>query len=141
MLHSNDPAVTAALERANRDYLLPLSWPGVYGVLGLPEWLPYPRRSARREAERDMRASVGNLVRERRAQSGARIDLMTRLLTAKDPETGQTMGDEQMVDNLLTFLLAGHERLRNRWRGCCTSPRSPRHGSERMLCADRRGRR
>lgn len=109
MLHSNDPAVTAALERANRDYLLPLSWPGVYGVLGLPEWLPYPRRGARSDAERDMRASVGNLVSERRAQADSRIDLMTRLLTAKDPETGQTMADEQMVDNLLTFLLAGHE--------------------------------
>jgi cytochrome P450 len=109
MLHSNDPAVTAALERANRDYMLPLSWPGVYGVLGLPEWLPYPRRAARRAAERDMRASVGNLVRERRAQSDVRVDLMTRLLTAKDPESGQAMGDEQMVDNLLTFLLAGHE--------------------------------
>jgi cytochrome P450 len=109
MLHSNDPAVTAALERANRDYLLPLSWPGVYGVLGLPEWLPYPRRAARRAAERDMRESVGSLVKERRAQSDARTDLMTRLLAAKDPETGQTMADEQMVDNLLTFLLAGHE--------------------------------
>ncbi len=109
MLHSNDPAVTAALERANRDYLLPLSWPGVYGVLGLPEWLPYPRRAARRAAERDMRQSVGSLVKERRAQSDARTDLMTRLLAAKDPETGQTMADEQMVDNLLTFLLAGHE--------------------------------
>lgn len=109
MLHSDDPAVTAALERANRDYLLPLSWPGVYGVLGLPEWLPYPRRSARRAAERDMRSAVGNLVKERRHQRLARDDLMTRLLSAKDPETGQSMADEQMVDNLLTFLLAGHE--------------------------------
>ena len=72
MLHSSDPAVTAALERANRDYLLPLSWPGVYGVLGLPEWLPYPRRGARRDAERDMRASVGNLVQRAARASRSR---------------------------------------------------------------------
>ena len=109
MLHSRDPAVTEALERAHRDYLLPLSWPGVYGALGLPGWLPFPRKSARRRAETDMRQSVGNLVRRRRAGADDRDDLMTRLLNAKDPETGQSMGDEQMVDNLLTFLLAGHE--------------------------------
>jgi cytochrome P450 len=28
---------------------------------------------------------------------------------ARDPETGQSMNDEQLVDNLLTFYLAGHE--------------------------------
>jgi len=109
MLHSQDAGVTAALERANRDYLLPLSWPGVYGVLGLPGWLPYPRKTARRNAERHMRSAVGNLVRQRRAGDDARVDLLTRLLNAKDPETGRSMADEQMVDNLLTFLLAGHE--------------------------------
>lgn len=109
MLHSNDPAVTAALECANRDYLLPLSWPGVYGVLGLPQWLPYPRKSARSNAEEHMRQAVGKLVRERRKWADTRVDLMTQLLDAKDPETGQSMSDERMVDNLLTFLLAGHE--------------------------------
>jgi cytochrome P450 len=31
------------------------------------------------------------------------------LLGAKNPDTGQPMSDEQVVDNLLTFLLAGHE--------------------------------
>jgi cytochrome P450 len=109
MLHSDDPAVTAALERSNSDYLLPMSWPAVYGMLGLPQRLPYPRRGVRRDAERDMRASVGNLVRERRRQTATRVDLMTRLLAARDPESGQSMSDERMVDNLLAFLLAGHE--------------------------------
>ncbi|MGI9568494.1 MAG: cytochrome P450, partial [Desulfobulbia bacterium] len=31
------------------------------------------------------------------------------LLNVKDPITGQTMSDEQIVDNLLTFLLAGFD--------------------------------
>jgi cytochrome P450 len=30
-------------------------------------------------------------------------------MAARDPETGQTMNDEQLIDNLLTFYLAGHE--------------------------------
>ena len=34
---------------------------------------------------------------------------MHRLMRARDPETGQSMNEEQLVDNLLTFYLAGHE--------------------------------
>jgi cytochrome P450 len=36
-------------------------------------------------------------------------DLIHRLIAARDPETGQSMNDEQLIDNLLTFYLAGHE--------------------------------
>jgi len=43
---------------------------------------------------------------ERMSNSG---DLI--LLGAVDPETSQTMSDEQLVDNLLTFLLAGHHTI------------------------------
>ncbi len=62
-----------------------------------------------RRAERRMRDAVGDLVRARRAAPSQRDDLFARLLGAKDPETGRPMSDEQLVDNLLTFLLAGHE--------------------------------
>jgi cytochrome P450 len=52
-------------------------------------------------------------VRERRAAperpGEVRDDLLHRLMGARDPETGQSMNDEQLVDNLLTFYLAGHE--------------------------------
>jgi cytochrome P450 len=34
---------------------------------------------------------------------------MKRLVAARDPESGRAMDDEQLVDNLLTFYLAGHE--------------------------------
>src|SRR6185312_3597453 len=36
-------------------------------------------------------------------------DLITRLLKATDPETGRAMSDRDVVDNLLTFITAGHE--------------------------------
>jgi cytochrome P450 len=49
------------------------------------------------------------MMRERRKQAAAPDDLMNRLMRARDPETGQTMNDEQLIDNLLTFYLAGHE--------------------------------
>ena len=38
-----------------------------------------------------------------------RDDLMHRLMTAHDPETGAPMNEEQLIDNLLTFYLAGHD--------------------------------
>ena len=38
-----------------------------------------------------------------------RNDLVTRLLAVTDPETGRSMSDRDVVDNLLTFLVAGHE--------------------------------
>jgi cytochrome P450 len=34
---------------------------------------------------------------------------MRRLVAARDPETGRAMDEEQLIDNLLTFYLAGHE--------------------------------
>ena len=36
-------------------------------------------------------------------------DLLQRLTAARDPDSGQAMGESQLVDNLLTFYLAGHE--------------------------------
>ncbi len=34
---------------------------------------------------------------------------MHRLMRARDPESGKSMDDERLIDNLLTFYLAGHE--------------------------------
>jgi Cytochrome P450 len=39
------------------------------------------------------------------------FNLFTLLLGAVDPETSQTMPEERLVDNLLTFLLAGHHTI------------------------------
>ncbi|MGH8736776.1 MAG: cytochrome P450 [Burkholderiales bacterium] len=48
------------------------------------------------------------LYASRRAGGGPN-DLMHRLMAARDPESGQAMDDERLIDNLLTFYLAGHE--------------------------------
>jgi cytochrome P450 len=56
-----------------------------------------------------LRSAVAALIAERRAHPGAKDDLLHRLMHARDPESGQSMNDEQLVDNLLTFYLAGHE--------------------------------
>ena len=51
------------------------------------------------------RASLRNGVRG----SAARGDLLDLLLQARDEETGRVMTDAELVRNLATFMLAGHE--------------------------------
>ena len=56
-----------------------------------------------------MRVIVQNLLDQRRKAGIGGDDLVARMLTARNPDTGQPMPDERIVDNLTTFLLAGHE--------------------------------
>jgi cytochrome P450 len=60
-----------------------------------------------------MRGTVAQMIHaRRRVQQDAAAepdDLMRRLIAAHDPESGQSMNDEQLIDNALTFYLAGHE--------------------------------
>ncbi|WP_435318947.1 cytochrome P450 [Haloarchaeobius sp. TZWSO28] len=76
-----------------------------------PGWLPTPakRRFERRMADLD--EMVAALVRERRrsgVEAGTGADLLDTLLAAEYPD-GSTMDAEQVRDQLVTFLGAGHE--------------------------------
>ncbi len=87
-------------------------WDILYASLNVPRWMPRPGGAAKFRAMRHLRASVMSLVRARRAEHAAGQapdDLLNRLVLARDPETQAAMDDEQLVDNLLTFYLAGHE--------------------------------
>lgn len=101
--------VGAALERDAAAYGRGLQWSIAYAVMGLPHWVPRPLRRlmARREAR--VRGTVGEMIRARRTAAEGRDDLFDRLLDAAEPETGRRMSDQQLVDNLLTFLIAGHD--------------------------------
>ena len=59
------------------------------------------------EAE-ELRTVIGAMIRRRRT-APPRGDLVDLLLAAKDPETGQAMDDAILRDNLLGFIVAGHE--------------------------------
>ena len=74
-----------------------------------PESWPTPdnRRAAR--ARRAVDEVIDDLAERRRASGANREDLLSRLLTARDPETGQAMEPQEVRDQALIFLLAGHE--------------------------------
>lgn len=97
------------VEQSITDYLRPSGWTFVLGVIGLPEWLPYPGRGRAMEAVKFLRSSLMSVIEERREVPDERNDLVSMLLSAADPETGRTMTDSEIVDNLLTFITAGHE--------------------------------
>jgi cytochrome P450 len=64
-------------------------------------------------AAKQLRGSAQSVIARRRAElargGGEGRDLLSRLLAARDPESGEPMSDIQLVDNLLTLLEAGHE--------------------------------
>ena len=109
LLPSGDKTVAPAVELATGRFQRAGAWGQLYAFAGMPKWFPQPGRRSQVDAVRILRASVLALVRERRAAGETHDDLLHRLIVARDPETGQSMNDEQLVDNLLTFYLAGHE--------------------------------
>ncbi|PWK60294.1 cytochrome P450 [Roseicyclus mahoneyensis] len=82
----------------------------VLDVLGAPGWMPRPGRQA---AVRDLAQMQGEMDRAivRRQASGPSLvpDLMDLLMGARDPETGREMTPAELRENLLTFIVAGHE--------------------------------
>ncbi len=53
---------------------------------------------------------VDKIIEERKARgTQEQIDLLGRMLNIKDPDTGETLRDENIRYQIITFLIAGHE--------------------------------
>ena len=74
-----------------------------------PAWVPTPANLRFKEAVRTLNEIVLALVRERRHEGRDHGDLLSMLMQARDEETGESMTDDQLRSQALTFLLAGHE--------------------------------
>ena len=98
-----------AAERAITDYLEATSWILMLTMTRAPRWLPFPGSRRARRAIAYLRQVLNGLIAEARRKPSDRGDLLSLLIEAKDPETGRSMDDENIRDNLLTFITAGHE--------------------------------
>ncbi len=78
----------------------------------LPAWVPTPRRKRQAEALRQLDEVVYKLIAERREDTTEHHDLLSLLLEARDDE-GQGMTDQQVRDEAVTIMLAGHETTAN----------------------------
>ncbi|MGR3572228.1 cytochrome P450 [Brevirhabdus sp.] len=87
-------------------------------ILNLAAFLPGPRwmprffsRGTKRTA-REIRGLIRALTDRRRAAIAADRapdDLATKIMTTRDPETGELFDTEEMIDQVAIFFLAGHE--------------------------------
>jgi cytochrome P450 len=74
-----------------------------------PLWWPSTATRRLRRAIGMLDRVVYDIIEGRRRQPEGPGDLLAMLMAARDEETGQTMTDRQLRDEVMTFLLAGHE--------------------------------
>ncbi len=83
--------------------------PGFETIERLPLAGPRRRRAAREALDR----VVHELIEDRRRAGADGDDLLSLLLATRDPDTGAGMADDQVRDEALTIMLAGHETTAN----------------------------
>lgn len=105
---------TEAVERAMA-VLLARTYRRLERIFDLPLAVPTPANRRFRDARATLDRVVYRILAERRKQDsgGAPQDLLSILLQARDEETGEGMSDEQLRNEVLTLLLAGHETTAN----------------------------
>lgn len=76
-----------------------------------PDWLTALYRKANYKFDQDnalLHAIAQEVIdKRRRTPSFERKDLLDAMLNGKDPKTGEGLADKTIVDNLITFLIAG----------------------------------
>jgi cytochrome P450 len=78
-------------------------------LIGAPRWVPYPGMRKARRGRDYLKQFVDGLTTEVARRKSARNDLLSLLITANDPQTGRYMSETDVRDNILTFVMAGHE--------------------------------
>jgi cytochrome P450 len=74
-----------------------------------PRWLPTPARRRASAAVASMRKVTNEILQACRADPTRDAPLVHALIAATDPETGQPLSDDDISNDLLIFMLAGHD--------------------------------
>lgn len=102
------PLFVNALTNAH-EYINPMA---LYNLVDPPRWLlkfvmPGYRRFDR--SFRIMRGVVEEAIRHRRENGSQGDDLLSRIMMGRDEDTGTSMSSQQLLDEALTMVVAGHE--------------------------------
>jgi len=99
-----------AVHGAIDDYIAEAGKISLFDVLGFPDWVPRPGRIKSAPALKEMKQVADTAIEARaaRGQDGT-PDLLDLLLEGVDPKTKRQMNTAELRDNLLTFIVAGHE--------------------------------
>jgi len=83
----------------------------VFLPVQLPKWVPTPGRAKFARAIRTIDHFIARLVDERRRSGQTSGDFLSLLLAARDEETGAAMPPQQIRDEVITMLGAGHDTV------------------------------
>jgi cytochrome P450 len=93
-----------------------------FDLLGAPEWLPRLGKPSAATAQKFFDEAIDDIIAgrpAREAEAGGAAakapprDLLTMLLDARDPQTGEGLAEAQIRANIVTFIAAGHETTAN----------------------------
>ncbi|KAK0617804.1 cytochrome P450 [Bombardia bombarda] len=77
-----------------------------------PPYTSFFHRAADRKYEEDiaiLRKTAQDVLNSRKGKPTERRDLLSAMMDGVDPKTGAKLTDDSIIDNLITFLIAGHE--------------------------------
>jgi cytochrome P450 len=107
----------SAFQRAVSSYFETIGRIDPLDLLGAPDFVPRLRRRRGRAALEFFNSAVDAIIEKRRAllSQGAEAprDLLTLLMSAKDPENGRAIAEADVRANIVTFINAGHETTAN----------------------------
>lgn len=106
---SNDEGFERAeIHKAIDSYIDQAAKISLLDILGVPAWVPRPSRMLPSSAMTQMKRVADQAI-AKRTKPRAIPDLLDLLLAGEDPETKRRMNTAVLRDNLLTFIVAGHE--------------------------------
>ena len=106
----SDAMGSAQVHHAIDRYIAQTARISLFDVIGVPTWVPRPSRLFQPNALKKMK-TIADITIASRKKHGAKPvpDLLDLLLEGQDPETKRQMNMAELRDNLLTFIVAGHE--------------------------------
>ncbi len=92
-------------------YTAKVSYERIFQFFPLPYWLPTSTNLKFNQHYNNLDSIVMRLIDEEKARdkTHAPSSVLERLVHAKDPESGTGLSDEELRDEVLTLMLAGHE--------------------------------
>ncbi len=97
---SLDKAMERTVERIKKPWTLPL-------------WIPTTENLREQKVIHILKEVIRKIIAERKASNQSYEDLLDMLLHAQDEESGSQMTEKQLLDEVMTIFLAGHETTAN----------------------------
>ena len=113
--------ISAAETKAVSDALDQLQADSIYlatRLFPIPAWLPTRINRRIKAATAVIDQIVLRVIAERRASATDEGDLLSQILLSEDEGSGERMSDQQVRDEVITLVLAGHETTANALTWC-----------------------